>query len=128
MTSFSASVGTATLSTKGNSAKEVLVWDGFGLAGGASATLSMEVNTDLNPAGGQEYTECGAGYEYNSGAVLKYRTLKTNGKGTEQNSAETGSILIDVFTLDLLGDCDGDGIIDLDEIANGTDPFDATDP
>jgi hypothetical protein len=85
------SVGTATLSTKGKSAKEFLEWDIGDLAAGGVANLVMMGNTDLNPAGHQEYTETGI-YEFNSGAVLKFRDSRN-----KQKSFETGNLTVRVL-------------------------------
>ena len=82
--------GTATLTTKGKSAKESLLWDVGTLGPGQTANLVLGAITDLNPAGHQEYTTCGE-YEFNSGAVLKFR-----GPDGHQRSFETGPILVDV--------------------------------
>jgi hypothetical protein len=85
------SVGTATLTTKGKSAKEFIEWDIGDLAAGGVANLVMMGKTDLNPAGHQEYTEPGI-YEFNSGAVLKFR----DGRG-KQKSFETGNLTVTVL-------------------------------
>jgi hypothetical protein len=89
--SYVASQGSVDIKTKGNSDKVFLTWDVGDLGVGESATLTLTVSTDLNPAGHQEYSEAGEDYELNSGATLKFR----DGDGT-QLSAYTGSILVDV--------------------------------
>ena len=85
------SLGTAELTTKGKSAKEFLTWDIGDLGPGMTANLVLEVRTDLNPGGHQEYTSPGD-YEYNSGAVLKFR----NDAG-KQRSHETGTVYLTVL-------------------------------
>lgn len=117
VTSATPSQGMATLTTEGGSDKEFLKWDVGMLAPGETATLVLAASTDLNPAGHQEYTECSL-HEFNSGAVLKF--LDPDSK---QHSFETGSVVASVLTVDLLGDCDGDGWVDWDEVIMlGSDP------
>jgi hypothetical protein len=112
------SVGTVDLTTKGNSEKVFLTWDIGDLADGATANLVMTVETDTTPGGDQSYTEP-CWHEFNSGATLKVRN-----EAGKQRSYETPSIMVSVLTVDGLGDADGDGVIDIDEIAAGTDPHD----
>jgi hypothetical protein len=111
-----ASQGRVTLSTKGRSDKEFLMWNIDMLPPGGVATLEVEAETDLNPAGHQEYTSCSY-HDFNSGAVLKFRMPD----GT-QRSFDTGSVVVSVLTKDALGDCDGDGFTDAEELECGTDP------
>ena len=85
------------------------------------ATLELECETDLNPAGHQEYSDC-SNHEFNSGAVLKF--LNPAGK---QRSFESGGIITSVLTQDAQGDCDDDGFSDAQELAAGTDPHDRDD-
>jgi hypothetical protein len=89
VTSANPSQGTATLTTKGKSEKEFLEWDVGDLAPGDTANLVIMVNTDLNPAGHQEYTSTGI-HCVNSGATLKYIV------SGHQESATTGSICLEV--------------------------------
>jgi hypothetical protein len=84
-----ANIGTYSYYTKGKSEKVFLEWDIGTLGPGDTANLVLWAYTDLNPAGHQEYTEPGI-YEFNSGAVVKFRV---NGK---QNSFETGSVMVSV--------------------------------
>ena len=108
--------GRVTMSTKGRSEKVFLVWDIGMLPPGGVATLEMETETDLTPDGYQSYTSCSY-HDFNSGAVLKFRM--PDGK---QRSFETGSVVVSVLTEDALGDCDGDGFTDAEELECGTDP------
>jgi hypothetical protein len=94
ITSAIPSVGTATLTTKGKSAKEFIEWNIGTLGPGGTANLVLKGNTDMNPAGKQEYTSPGV-YEFNSGAVLKLRDSR--GK---QHSFETGGIYVTVLPAD----------------------------
>ena len=64
------SVGTASISTIGESAKPFLTWDIGSLGPGGEATLTVVAATDVNPGGHQEYTEAGP-HSLNSGATLK---------------------------------------------------------
>ncbi len=84
------SSGTAELTTKGKSAKEFLEWQIGDLGPGETANLVLRVHTDLNPAGHQQYTSPGE-YEYNSGAVVKFRN-----EAGKQRSFETGSVFLTV--------------------------------
>jgi hypothetical protein len=77
------------LSTKGNSEKVFLDWNVGSLTAGQTATVSLTVSTDLNPAGKQEFTSCGT-YYLNSGATAKWLD---NGV---QFSASTPQIMISV--------------------------------
>jgi hypothetical protein len=90
VTSVNPTQGTVTLTTKGKSEKEFLEWGIGDLAAGETVNLVLYANTDLNPAGKQEYSEPGA-YEFNSGVVLK---VHVDGK---QRSFETGSIMVTVL-------------------------------
>jgi hypothetical protein len=78
--------------TKGNSDKVFLTWEIGDLAISGTATLTLEISTDKNPAGYQEYTEAGEDYELNSGATLKFIDPDQD----MQLSAYTGSITVDV--------------------------------
>jgi hypothetical protein len=79
---------------KGNSKKIMLKWTIGDLVPDEEARLDMEVSTDKNPAGHQEYTSPGC-YEWNSGATLKFR----NDDGI-QLSAHTGSLYVKVYEAD----------------------------
>jgi hypothetical protein len=57
--------------TKGKSEKVFLYWDIGDIPAGATVTLKLQISTDLNPSGRQEYTSPGD-YTLNSGAVLKF--------------------------------------------------------
>ena len=81
------------------------------------ASVSFSAHTDVNPGQQKqkknppknEYTSCGA-HDVNSGATVTYTI-----DGTVV-SASTGSVTVDVFELaDLTGDCDQDGIPDIDD-------------
>jgi hypothetical protein len=115
------STGPVTLTTRGKSEKEMLMWEIGTLSSGDMASLVIDANTDLNPGGKQEYSECSY-HEFNSGAVLKFKM-----PDGMQRSFETGEIIISVLTEDGLGDCDGDGFTDAEELARGTDPHDPAD-
>ena len=78
---------TVTLTTKGKSEKEFLKWDIGTLLPGQSVLMICAANTDLNPAGNQEYSSPGE-YEFNSGAVLKFFV------NDKQRSFETGGISV----------------------------------
>jgi hypothetical protein len=75
--------------TKGKSEKVFLEWEIGTLGPGETANLVVWAHTDLNPSGHQEYSEPGI-YEFNSGAVVKFRV---EGK---QRSFETGSVMVTV--------------------------------
>lgn len=96
VTSAEASQGIATLTTKGNSAKEFLEWDIGTIPPGGTASLVLMTMTDLNPAGHQSYTSPGD-YEYNSGAVLKVMVQPAHAKKPHQESFNTGSVWVTVF-------------------------------
>jgi hypothetical protein len=96
VTSAVPSQGTATLTTKGKSAKEFLEWDVGLVPPGGTANLVLMTETDLNPAGHQEYTEAGY-YEYNSGAVLKFQVQPPGAMKPHQMSFETGSVMLTVL-------------------------------
>jgi hypothetical protein len=83
--------GDLELTTKGKSEKVFLEWEIGDLGPLEVANLVLHVSTDENPAGKQEYTSPGI-YEFNSGAVLKFRDPR--GK---QHSFETGSIYLEVL-------------------------------
>ncbi|MFC2031678.1 hypothetical protein ACFLWA_13240 [Chloroflexota bacterium] len=114
---FSApSAGTVESHTKGNSQKvKMKWWEISDLGDGTGASLQITAETDLNPGGNQSYTECGV-HEYNSGATL----WVWDEEGKKQ-SFETEAILVEVYTENMEGDCDGDGVIDGDDAC----PFDA---
>ena len=95
----------------GNSEKHFLTWDIGALANNSAVSNSCDSQTGIDGDGEQLYTECGI-HEYNSGAVVKAQVPKDNGKGTKQISYSTDSILVEVFTVDKAGDCDGDGLTD----------------
>ena len=115
------------LSQKGKTQKEFLdcvVDDGLGdqdLSPGETASVEVTAETDFNhgqgkknPIGQREYTSCGE-HDVNSGATVTY-TLPDD----TVVEASTPSVTVDVFELaDLTGDCDQDGIPDIDD----TDPF-----
>lgn len=82
--------GIPVFTTKGSSEKVFLEWEIGDLAAGETANLVLMTMTDLNPGGNQSYTEPGD-YEYNSGAVVKYRV---EGK---QNSFGTGTVWVSVL-------------------------------
>jgi hypothetical protein len=82
--------GTVDIITSGETEKAHVKWTIGDLAVGTIETLVLEVSTDLNPAGHQEYTEPGI-YELNSGCVLK---AYVEGKKV---SFETNLITIQVF-------------------------------
>lgn len=89
--------GTASYYTRGRSEKVFLTWNVGTLNPGETATLEIEISTDINPAGHQEYTTpsiCGCPetwYELNSGAVLHFMY---EGK---QYSAYTPQLMVDVW-------------------------------
>ena len=122
-------VGNITFETKGGSDKLVLKeWDIGTLGIDDMQMCTFQVSTDLNPAGKQQYTSC-SNHDINSGAVLKYKIDKPNGRGYERQSESTPSVTVSVLTADpLTGDCDGDGVPDLWEVFEcGTDPHDPED-
>jgi hypothetical protein len=86
----SVSRGTVDIITSGETEKVHLKWTVGDLAVGSAETLVLQVSTDLNPVGHQEYTEPGI-YELNSGCVLK---AYVEGKKV---SFETDPITIEVF-------------------------------
>lgn len=88
--------GTVELTTKGASEKEFLSWDVGVLAPGDTANLVLTTATDLDPGGYQEYTEAGE-YEYNSGAVLKFKVQPFGAKKPHQESFDTGSVMLIVM-------------------------------
>jgi hypothetical protein len=89
------SQGTATLTTKGKSAKEFLEWNVGTVPPGGTANLVLMTMTDLNPAGHQQYTSPGD-YDYNSGAVLKFQVQPPGAKKPHQRSFDTGSVMLTV--------------------------------
>lgn len=86
---------TATLATRGRSAKESLFWNIGTLRPGETVNLVLDAETDLNPAGHQEYTTPGV-YEFNSGVVLKFKVQPPGAKKPQQRSFETGMVLVTV--------------------------------
>ena len=99
---------------------DCIVADDGNLDDGEQASVSFSAHTDVNPGQQKknppknEYTSCGE-HDVNSGATVTY----TLSDGTIV-SASTGSVTVDVFELaDLSGDCDQDGIPDIDD----TEPF-----
>lgn len=84
--------GTVSYTTKGKSDKVFLTWEIGDLLSGETATLTLLVSTDINPAGHQEYTEPGI-CELNSGATLKFIDPEQD----VQLSAYTDSIFVTVL-------------------------------
>lgn len=82
-----------------------------------TATLGFTAMTDLNPGQGKktepkvEYTSCGIHYA-NSGSTVS--GFDTDSQSTFAYS--TDGIFVEVFTADKLGDCDGDLVIDADDL------------
>jgi len=86
------SQGPVIITTKGKSDKVFLEWFvGTVAARGGMATLTCFLQTDLNPAGHQEYTSPGE-YEFNSGANVKFNA----GRDGPQVSFETPPITLTV--------------------------------
>jgi len=119
------------LKFRGKTEKASLSWDIGDACGsppfvdcaeGDMHTVVLDATTDINPGGNQSYSECGL-YEFNSGAVLKFRD--SDGK---KHSYGTGSVDVPVYTEGMQGDCDGDEYPDWWEVKNGFDPFDPEDP
>lgn len=109
--------GTVESHTTGKSDKVKMKWWDIGdLGDGTGASLQIAAETDLNPGGNQSYTECGV-HEYNSGA-----TLWAWDEEVKKLSFETEAILVEVYTENMEGDCDGDLVPDIDDAC----PFDAT--
>jgi len=103
---------------------DCIVADDGNLDDGEQASVSFSAQTDVNPGQKKknspknEYTSCGE-HDVNSGATVTY----TLSDGTIV-SASTGSVTVDVFELaDLSGDCDQDGIPDIDD----AEPFEFND-
>lgn len=90
------SQGDVDISTKGKSEKVFLEWDvGTVPKDGGMATLTCTLQTDLNPAGMQEYSSPGE-YDFNSGANVKFNA----GEDGKQVSFETPSIEVTVTEAD----------------------------
>jgi len=90
----------ADLVTKGGSDKEFLTWTVGALPPAASETLVLRAETDQDPGGFQEYTECGE-HEFNSGPTAKGKVDKVTGKGVKkrQVSDDGNQILLTVSGL-----------------------------
>ncbi len=119
--------GIAGFTQKGANGQYRLTWDIGTLADGESATLIFNMSTDQTPDGMQSFDHCGL-WEFNSGVTTKWTTPKENGKGVQKHSSWSGSIMLNVWTEDMAGDCDEDGLSDADEHGDGnvwTDPFNA---
>ncbi len=67
----SVSQGTLEIRYTGRSEKAHLTWNVGTLQPDEWAWFTLEISTDLNPAGRQEYTSPGV-YELNSGPTMKY--------------------------------------------------------
>ena len=93
----------------------------------------FQVSTDLDPAGDQQFEECGY-HVFNSGVVAKVSENVSSNNGKKQNpktvfsTNDTGKVLMCVINADNSLDCDEDGISDGDELGGGTDPCDVCDP
>ena len=84
-------IGTAITTTKGKSDKEFLDIQVSGtLFPGQSLDIVCIAQTDTNPGGQQEYSSPGE-YEFNSGAVVKFKLADGS-----QQSFETGGISVEV--------------------------------
>jgi len=68
-----------------------VTWYIGSLASGESAWVDLQVETDINPGGKQEFTSCGE-YYLNSGAVVKW--LDDRGK---QHSNEADPVVVTTY-------------------------------
>jgi hypothetical protein len=87
--------------------------------------ITFSAKTDVNPGQQKkqeadkefknEYTSCGV-HEINSGATIQYWWFGQDPEVDEPTELKTPAISVDVFDqADLLGDCDGDEILDIDD-------------
>lgn len=86
---YLAETGMVELKTKGKSDKVTLKWTIGDISPGSGYSLWLNVSTDLNPSGKQEFTSPGC-YELNSGSVVKFIDPLTG----NQLSAHTGSVKV----------------------------------
>lgn len=100
--------------------RECLYWDVGDLAPGQEEALDVFGETKLDRKGRQEYRRCGR-HELNRGASLLLRS-------PHMAVFRTPEVTSTVVTEDGAGDCDGDGLSDLEELEGGSDSFDPEDP